>query len=285
MNTFNPHKTVSNNLFPPTEPGTIDNYLHIMALYDTMTPESLEFLVERTRMEIKRKELLSFHKTPIKQLPNGRWYTRIEGRKVERKTKEEIENLIIEKYRDNNVTLTSIFYNYLLRRKKTVAATTWAKDNCYFDYFVKSSSIADIPLNKLTLDDGYSFLDHCLLIKPNLKRKYWNNLIGFLNNMFQYAIDRNIISDNPFRHLKPKKDLFAADTTTRDGDTVFTKAEQTKVCTLAEADAEKTGKSEPLGIVVLFNLGIRDGDMDMMQYLDSLSETVDDNIVPFAKRA
>ena len=62
---------------------------------------------------------------------------------------------IIERYKRNNEV-----NNYLNLR-------------LVFENFVKSSPIADIPLNKLTLDDGYSFLDYCLQIKPNLKRRYW----------------------------------------------------------------------------------------------------------------
>lgn len=161
MNSLLQTTTINNNTLLPYDTFS-DEYLQTNTFYDTMSPENLKFLVERTQMEIKRKELLSQHTSPIKQLPNGRWYTRIKGRKVERKTKKEIENLIIQAFEEKNITLNTIFDNYLTRRKMNVADTTWAKDIRYFENFLKDSPISDIPLQKLTLDDGYSFLDYCL---------------------------------------------------------------------------------------------------------------------------
>lgn len=235
---------------------------------DNLTVEALESLLEGMKDSLKRKEILSQHKSPVKQLPSGKWYTRVNGRKMERKNKADLEDAIIEAYKQSELTLEFIFDDYIERRKMDVADTTCQKDIRYFNMFLKGSDIAVKPLKSLNLDDGYQFLRYCLEIKPDMKRKYWNNLLGFLNQMFQYAMDKRIITSNPFKNLKPKKDLFAPPTKTRDGDTVFTRTERTKVCALAEEDARKKQKAEPLGIILLFNLGIRCGELCAIKWSD-----------------
>ena len=228
-----------------------------------------ETLVEGYKEDLIRNEILKQHKPAIKQLPNGKWYTRIQGKKYERVKKHDLEDLIIEKYcQVNIITLNSIFNSYLSFRTKVVSSRTWKKDIQYYKNLIQNSELAQKDLSLITLDDGYTFLDYCLKIKPDMKRKYWENVRGCLTQMFQFAIDRNYINRNPIENLKPQKDLFAAPTKVRDSDTVFNKVEQTKVVTLAENDAKTKGISEPLGIVILFNLGLRDGELCALKWSD-----------------
>ena len=231
--------------------------------------EEFETLVEGIRQDMKRREILNKHKSTISQLPNGRWYTRIDGKKYERVNRKDLEDLIISKYTQVEIiSLNTIFDSYIEYRKMVVSSRTWKKDIQYFDSYIKNSTLAQKDLQTLSLDDGYTFLHNCLKLNPDMKKKYWENLRGCLNQMFQYCIDRNLITKNPIANMKPQKDLFAAPTKTRDGDTVFTKAEQTIVIRLAEEDAEKRGICEPLGIVLLFNLGIRDGELCALKWSD-----------------
>lgn len=58
--------------------------LHTQKNSDKITPKNLETLVERVNEDMRRKEILSKHTPAIKQLPNGRWYTRLNGRKIEK---------------------------------------------------------------------------------------------------------------------------------------------------------------------------------------------------------
>ena len=238
-----------------------------IAEYDSLSLESLEFLVERIR-QMRRKEILEKHKPKIKQLPSGKYYTRLNGRLIQRVNKKDLEDVIIKAYDNECDTINSIFEEYLLRRKMEVADTTWVKDVQLYRDFIKSSELASMPLNNIRLKDGYHFLEYCLGVKSDMTRKYWANLSGCLNNIFQYCIDSEYIRGNPFTNLKVKRDIFAAPKITRDGDTVFSKAEQHDVCTLAEEDAVVTGRSEPLGIPLLFNLGLRDGELCTLKWGD-----------------
>lgn len=235
---------------------------------DNVNTDDLKALVEGMENEMNRKEILSKHSTPINQLPSGKWYTRINGRKIERKNKADLEDIIVKYYSQKERTLSSIFNEYLDRRKIDVADTTWQKDIRYYEYFIRDCAIANIPLERLTLNDGYSFLEHCLKVKPDMTRKYWVNVSSCVNQIFQYAINQGIIKRNPFEKMKPKKDLFAPPAQTRDGDTVFSRSEQSKVCELAEEDAQKTKTSIPLGIIILFNIGIRISELCALKWGD-----------------
>ncbi len=56
----------------------------------TLTGESLELLIKEARESMRRKEILSQHTPPIKQLPSGRYYTRINGKKIEKKNLKDV---------------------------------------------------------------------------------------------------------------------------------------------------------------------------------------------------
>ena len=174
-----------------TPDHNIDNHisafceLQELAVCDNLDFKQLDSLVEGIKEEMRRKEILAKHTPAIKQLPNGRWYTRIDGKKHERIKRKDLEDLIVEFYNPNKVSLSSIFPNYLECRKMEVADTTWAKDLKYFNTFILGSPISDVPLKKLNLDHGYKFLIHCLNVKKDLKKKYWDNIKGVVMKMFQ----------------------------------------------------------------------------------------------------
>lgn len=215
-----------------------------------------------------KTELLNQHTSPITLLPSGYYYTRLGGRKIQRRHKKDIEEEIVKYYDSRYKTLITIYPEYLESRKIEVANTTWKKDVYNFNTYVDNSKLGNISLSNITLDDGYTFLEHCKSLYPAMKRKYWHCIRGTLNSMFQYAIDRLYISNNPIYNLKPKKDFFAPATKTKDSDTVFSQSEMVAVTQLAEKDCESTGKAEPLGIIVLFNLGLRDGELCALKWRD-----------------
>lgn len=215
-----------------------------------------------------KTELLNQHTSPITLLPSGYYYTRLGGRKIQRRHKKDIEEEIVKYYDSRYKTLITIYPEYLESRKIEVANTTWKKDVYNFNTYVDNSKLGNISLSNITLDDGYTFLEHCKSLYPAMKRKYWHCIRGTLNSMFQYAIDRLYISNNPIYNLKPKKDFFAPATKTKDSDTVFSQSEMVAVTQLAEKECESTGKAEPLGIIVLFNLGLRDGELCALKWRD-----------------
>lgn len=233
---------------------------------DMLEIEQLEAFLKERKAEMKRKEILKEY--PPRQMSNGHWYIKIKGKKIERVKKESLEDAIVEYFKEDAQNLASLFDDYLAIRKMEVAGTTWQKDKLYFNKYIKNSKLGKIPLKQITIKDGYAFMQHCKEIYPAMKRKYWNNVSCMLNNMFQFAINEGLLERNPFQYLKPKKDFFEKKTFTRDSDTVFSHSEQVKVIALAEEDAVSSGSCAPYGIVLLFNLGLRDGELLALKWGD-----------------
>ena len=230
----------------------------------------IESSINLLKDKLHQEEILANHPSPITLLPNGYYYTRVNKRKIQRRDLNDLKKAIVDIYDGNThaTTLVTIFDSFLNCRKKEVADTTWTKDQYNFDTYIKESKLGSIAISKIKLDDGYEFLEYCHSKYPKMKKKYWEGIRGTLNNLFMYAITRGFIKTNPFEHLKPKKDFFEPASKTKDGDTIFSNSEQNTIISLAESDSEITNKSEPLGIVLLFNLGLRDGELCALKWGD-----------------
>lgn len=234
----------------------------------TLTFEALEALTERAEEMKKRKESLSLHKTPIKQLPSGRWYTRIDGKKIEKKDRKAVEDAVIASLKTKELTLVSIFDEYMDIRKHEVSPRTWTKDLYYYEAYFVGSELGKKPISELTLKDGFDWADHCKSVYPEMKRRYWTNLRGTLRGLIEHSIKNGYITDDPFRYLKLKKEFFVPKTATREEDTVFSTEEQHLVCIIAKEDSDNTRTAEPLGILILFLVGIRDGELCGLKWGD-----------------
>lgn len=236
---------------------------------DNISLEALEALTERAREDMRRKEILSQH--PIKQLPdNGKFWVRLDGlpNPIFRKSKEDLEDYIVAYYKEAAITIPSIFNAFLDDRRQNVEDTTWKKDIQYFNDFIVGSSIEKKPLNQLTVGDGQDFLAHCKEIKPDMRRKYWNNVKGTLNNVFLFAINKGYIKENPFRGLKVGKKFFQEAQQKKEEETCFTHEEEKLVIGAARNDAKYKKCSLPLGIVLLFFLGLRIGELCGLKWKD-----------------
>ena len=240
--------------------------LFVDQLCANMSMESLIALQERCEGEMKRKEVLKNYS--LKQLPKGDWYVIINRKKHQYKRKEDLENYIVEYSRQQEENISNIYDKYLKRRKTKVAETTWCLDISNYERFIKTSEISRIPLKQLKSKDGYEFFYHCKKIKPDMKRKYWNKISCTLLSIFKFAIEEEIITENPFKDMELGKDQFVSKQQIREEDTVFSKAEQSLICTMAKEKADETKHSEPLGILILFNLGLRIGELCALKWMD-----------------
>ena len=235
--------------------------------YGNISEQGIASVVERIQ-QVQREEIEKKHKYKISfNKKENHWYTRVDGKKVKRKCKDDLLDYLIGYY-NKDLTLNGIFKEYLDNRKLRVSPRTWSKDINLYNKYLKGSKLANMPIKSIKLSDGYDFVEYCLTIKPDMKKKYWANLKGFLNAMIQYAIDMEYRTTNPFEHLKPFLDKFQRNSLIRDGDTVFTREETRKVIELAELDSKNTGTSEPLGIVILFNLALRCGELCALKWSD-----------------
>lgn len=245
-------------------------HLKVLPIYDNLLPiesvDVLESLLEKARLDMRNKKILKEHK-PV-QMSNGHWYIRLGNRKVERVNLSDLEREIIMYYTEIDYSLCTIFPEYLERRKKEVAETTWSKDQFYFTTYIQGSKLGKKPIKNLVLQDGYDFFDYCKKLYPELKQKYWKNIKGTLRSLIRYAITRQVIHEDPFMYLRPSKDNFTPATKHKDADTVFSKEEQKKVSSIAIREAETKSNALPLGIALIFNLGLRMGELCALKWGD-----------------
>ena len=234
--------------------------------YDNMSSEDMQTLIGGLMDQMKRKELLK--DCTITQLPNGRWYTRIQGKKHERTERKDIEDLIIDFKKGRIATINNTFSGFMVRRKTAVSSRTWAKDKHLYETYIQTADISNKPLVELNCQDAYSFLDHCLTVKRDMQYKYWKNILITLNQFFIDAIQSGIISMNPFHSFRPNKDRFVPRKIVQDCDTIFSPEELELVTQIALEDAEAKHSSLPLGILVIKHLGIRDGELCALKWGD-----------------
>ena len=243
---------------------------------DNIEQEQLESLLMEVK-EMNRKAILS--KYTIKQLPNeGRYYaTMPDGKRIKKTKLKDLEDYIIEFERKKNDTLISIFPRYLEDRKLDVKQSTWEKEIYYFNTYLVRSTLGNIPLEDITIGDGHQFFREVKEIKPDIRQKYWNNLHhSFINQMMMYAIQQGLIAYNPLKNLKIKKFNFEPPLQKTDVEQVYSKGEKEAVIQLIKDEYTTTHNPICLGILILFQTGIRVGELCGLQWgdIDTINRTL-----------
>ena len=98
------------------DPASVD--LQTLLLSGNISLETLETLRKESEILMKRREILKDYEANIKQLPtpDGRFWIRINGKQIFRKTKKELEDEIIsrvQKVQVQDMTLNTLYDNFL----------------------------------------------------------------------------------------------------------------------------------------------------------------------------
>lgn len=245
------------------------NQLLFENLDDTISLTDVQKLVER---EYKLKELKK--KYNIKQGTGNdkRYYVMINGKRYRSTHLEDLLEMIMTLTGENtnHDSINGLYENWKLYRQTSRANGTFKKDIDYYNRFIKNSPIANIPITSLTIDDAYTWFDYCCSVKPDMKEKYFKNVKGCLNSFIIYAQQKKLINQNPFEYFDVHKDNFAPKTIHKDEDDIFSDKEKDAIKSIALK--EKDNKS--LAIVLLFNLGIRDGELLALKWRDVSNNTI-----------
>ena len=143
----------------------------------------------------KRKEYLEMHNSKIWQSTDSKWYTYLPDLKkekgkrlVKRKTKEEIEDIIVEYYKAHGIpqTIEKTFYEWLDKKVKfgEISQQTVNRYTVDFKKYFLDFKNKDISL--VTEDFLENFILDCIR-NYNLKSKAWSNLRTILRGMFLFA--------------------------------------------------------------------------------------------------
>lgn len=176
--------------------------------------EMLNFAIENGMLDVntigakfemdKKERILSNHPFAIWQGKNGFWYTNIkEGevkKKVKRKTRESIEEMLIEMY-DTTDTFKDYFSHWVERQ-----SLCGRSDNTIYRYkadykrFLEGSEFEKIKIDAISEMDIGLFLK-TLLSDKKYTYKAIQTLYGYMRGMFDMAIRERIIQDNPCKYV------------------------------------------------------------------------------------
>lgn len=249
-----------------------------------------------------RESILQQHKSPITQnAKNGRWFTRLpNGKQVAKTRREDLESAVFEYYAEqpevkeqfrqigmlpsqetpvmarvtkapNNCTLKTIYPQWLELRKYEVGQNTLADDIEYWQKYIVTNSIADIPLNQLSR----TTLKHwCyeLIKKYNMKKKYFANVKRTLKSILDFAVDEELLEINHLQSIKINSHLYKPATFKEENEEVFTEQEQEQVMKEAEKDSQEHDSTIPLGICILFLTGLRVGELCALRNCDIMGD-------------
>lgn len=170
-----------------------------MAVEDIiLTPE----VISRVINMIKREEYLKRHNYDIYKGRDGKWYTylpdetkKFKRRQVKRGSREQIEDAVVEYYKNQSVSLTleEVFTEWNERREelKKIKSSTASRYRHDFERYF--SEIKDRKISDITPYDVSDFLE-TQVTKFNLSAKGFSNLKALVRGMLKRAKKRKLIT-------------------------------------------------------------------------------------------
>lgn len=222
----------------------MENFLREALKYGILKVEDLECLEHNIEMK-KRDEILSQHPYSIWQGKNGSWYTKLsddtkEGlRLIKRKNKIDIENIVIDFWREKteNPTIKELFKQWIEERKTYDELRKSSVKKYENDYtrFIKNTDFEKIHIRSLSEEQLYSFVKETIREKC-LTAKAFSGLRIILKGILKLAKRMNYttisastffedldIGKNSFKKVKkdPKTKRFTDDEVHKIMDYIF----------------------------------------------------------------
>lgn len=237
--------------------------------------------------EMKRKRILQQHPYSIYYNEStGYWLTHVPNenrkekrQKIKRKSREELEDLIVEFYTgekkeaQKSYTIREIYPQWLeFVGRRDTASTTIRRYDCDWNRWLDKDPIVDRPIPLL----DYHELDqwaHDMVKGNNIKNqpmtnKQYYNLISIVKGCLNYAIDKEIIKENPFNRIKINKKLFYVPEQqfNDDRDQVFSEEEFPEVQELALAEYYEKRDEVALAVYMISYTGMRSGEVCALKW-------------------
>lgn len=174
---------------------------------------NLSYVQEKIEMN-KRKEYLNKHPWSISQGSDGKWRTYLPDEKrgrrmVKRNSQKEIENVVIDYYKEQEEkvvpkTFSDAYWRWRTVQDELVSDNTVTKyETDYKRYFEKSEFIQK-KIDQITEEDIKVFIVKKI---KNLKlcKKACKTLFGYLRNTIKSAKINKMITEDPMENLQAKQ--------------------------------------------------------------------------------
>lgn len=260
--------------------------------------ELLRFILERDNLTLdgvakeymaKRKEkILANHPYAISEGSDGRFRTYIKDesmksgrRMIVKSSREKLEDELVEYYSSTlgeNRSLTDLFPEFIEYKALHVEVTTIDRVRKDWKRYYEGSDIAQKPIREITKLDLDQFV-HRTIKKFNMDRHQYGNFSLILRQELNYAVDLGIIDDNPFSHVTVIKQRVLREEKKKPDETqVFGSEELDRIYEQASEDFRRSRRTKhklaPLGVMFLFQTGLRLGEVSALKFDDVKDDEV-----------
>lgn len=231
-------------------------------------------------IETKRREYyLSLHPFKIWEGTNGKWYTYIpekEGRVLKKRNSEsDIHDLIVEYYKSQQEepTIKVVFMDWLKEKLELNEIGKGTYDRYYNDYkrFFDGTEIENSKIKNITEDDLELFIRKTI-VNHNLTQKAYSNFRTLIFGIFKHAKKKKYttisisafmndleLSKNVFKRIAKKKE-----------DQIYLEDE----IPLATEYLKSNPTVLNLGLLLVFQTGIRTGELAALKPSDIIGKTI-----------
>lgn len=245
--------------------------------------DMIDMDIIRLQIEMdERKQLLARHMYDIWQGKDNKFYTYLPDEKKgrvqrERRTRKEIEDCIVDFYRDD-VYLSDVFSAWITEKEKysEIQPQTVSKYNNSFKRFFLKNPDAQKILHKkvkyITEDDLEDFIKSSVA-NLQLTKKAYADMRTLIYGMFRYAKKKKQISlsiTNFMGDLDISKRSFKKVVKDKSKEVY----QENEVDILTENLRTRTGDIRALGVLLLFQTGMRIGELSGLHKEDILDNSI-----------
>lgn len=231
-----------------------------------------------TLMSTKREQLLKIHSYAITSptSPKGRWQTYYKDEAGKRKiiraqTKEELLDKLIPIYFSNTHLDKLTFYGLYeewLEYKVTVtnSPNTIKRHKQHYHKYFETSLLHGMRIKRI---DELLLEQECnrIVKEFNLTRKEWCNAKTILNGMYEYAVRKKYLTENPMSKVKILVKFRQVVRKTGKTET-YNSEELTEINKFLDQMYEETLDASFLAVKVNFLLGLRVGELVALKWCD-----------------
>lgn len=162
-------------------------------------------------------------------------------------------------------TLKTIYPEWETLRKREISLNTWSKDIKFWTTYIEPNEISNIPLSRLTRADLDTWANEITSLHP-MTKKYYNNIKSTFNSLLNFAVKKELLETNRLKDVKVNRNKFVPKAPKEEFEEVFSREERKLIYQKARNDSLSKNSAIPLGIILLFNTGIRVGELCALTY-------------------
>lgn len=233
-------------------------------------------LLHRENMK-KKESMLRTHPFSISHLKDGRWQTHYidpktgSRKEIRAKTREAIIDQLMtiydEQRKNNKTSLSDLFEDWLsYKEAQTNSENSIIRFRQRYNRYLKGTELFQVPvksIDKLTLE----IFCNQLVKDYDMTSKEYSNTRTIIMGLFNYALDKNILTANPMERITISVKFRQPKLKTGETET-YTDEEEAEIQKYLEARFEATKDPGYIAIELNFYLGLRIGELSSLKWSD-----------------